>query len=112
MGGYLGQPLYSRVLVSRIRPSSPHVEFPRDYLMDEGLLLLLQQRDQFLLGADVAPDASVGVVEEACDGSLLHERWERDRQVLQLCAVDMHDSNPASHGSLLRGDRTTVHDVS
>ena len=37
------------------------------------LPLLLQQRDQLLLGADVALDAPVGVVEVADDGGLLGE---------------------------------------
>ena len=48
----------------------------RNGLVDDGLLLLLQQRDQLLLGADVAPDAPVGVVEEADDGGLFGERGE------------------------------------
>ena len=34
------------------------------------LPLLLQQRDQLLLGSDVALDAPVGVVEVADDGGL------------------------------------------
>ena len=44
------------------------VDLARDGLVDDGLLLLLQQRNQLLLGADVAPDAPVGVVEEPDDG--------------------------------------------
>ena len=46
------------------------IEAARDGAVDDGLLLLLQQRDQLLLGADVAPDAPVGVVEEADDCGL------------------------------------------
>ncbi|HEX3529258.1 MAG TPA: hypothetical protein VH988_19550 [Thermoanaerobaculia bacterium] len=38
--------------------------------MNDGLLLLVQQCDQLLLGANVAPDTAVGVVEEADDGGL------------------------------------------
>ena len=44
------------------------VEAAGDGLVDDGLLLLGQQFDQPLLGADVAPDAAVGVVEVADDG--------------------------------------------
>ncbi len=46
------------------------VEATGDGLVDDGLLLLVQQRDQLLLGADGAPEAPVGVVEEADDGEL------------------------------------------
>ena len=46
------------------------VEATSDGLVDDGLLLLVQQRDQLLLGADSAPDAPVYVVEEADDGGL------------------------------------------
>ena len=51
------------------------IDLASDGLVDEGLLLLLQQGDQLLLGADVAPDAPVGVVEEADDGGLFRDRW-------------------------------------
>ena len=50
--------------------TGPDIDLARDRLVDDGLLLLLQQRDQLLLGADVAPDPPVGVVEEA-------RRWRR-----------------------------------
>jgi len=47
------------------------VEATGDGAVDDGLLLLLQQLDQLLLGADVAPDPPVRVVEEADDRGLL-----------------------------------------
>ena len=40
--------------------------------MDDGLLLLFQERDQLLLGADVALDTVVDMIEEADDGVLLN----------------------------------------
>ena len=52
------------------------VEAAGDGLADDGLLLLLQQRDELPLGADVAPDAPVDVVQVADDGGLLGEGWE------------------------------------
>ncbi len=55
------------------------VEAAGDGAVDDGLLLLLQQLDQLLLGANVAPDASVCVVEEADDGGLFRKRWKRKR---------------------------------
>ena len=64
------QPFHARRLVGRKGPAGADVDLARNGLVDDGLLLLLQQRDQLLLGADVAPDAPVGVVEEADDGSL------------------------------------------
>jgi hypothetical protein len=48
-----------------------------DGAVDDGLLLLLQQLDQPLLGADEAPDLAVGVIEEADDGCLFGGRWEK-----------------------------------
>ena len=62
------------------------VEAAGDGAVDDGLLLLLQQLDQLLLGADVAPDPPVRVVEEADDGGLFGEGWEG---AVGLIAVDM-----------------------
>ena len=71
----LSDPLDAGGLVGRVGLAGSDVDPARDGLVDDGLLLLLQQRDQLLLGADVAPDAPVRVVEEADDASLLGERW-------------------------------------
>ena len=72
--GTVPQPLHARGLVGRIGLAGADVDLARNGLVDDGLLLLLQQRNQLLLGADVAPDAPVGVVEEADDGGLFRER--------------------------------------
>ena len=55
------------------------VEAAGDGAVDDGLLLLLQQLDQLLLGADVAPDPPVRVVEKADDGGLFREGWDGKR---------------------------------
>ncbi|MGH8564556.1 MAG: hypothetical protein ACREXW_10915 [Gammaproteobacteria bacterium] len=52
------------------------VEAARYGAVDDRLLLLLQQLDQLLLGADVAPDAPVRVVEEVDDGGLFRDGWD------------------------------------
>ena len=52
------------------------VEAAGDGPVDDGLLLLLQELDQLLLGADVAPDPPVRVVEEPDDGGLFGEGGE------------------------------------
>ena len=70
---HLPQPFHAGGLVSRIGLAGADVHFSRDGLVDEGLLLLLQQRDQLLLGADVALDAAIRMVEVADDGGLLGE---------------------------------------
>ncbi len=49
------------------------VETTGDGAVDEDLLLLLQQLDQLLLGANVALDSSVDVVQEAGNGELFGE---------------------------------------
>ena len=70
--------LHTGVLVRRVRPTRPNVDPTRDGLLDDGLSLFLQHGDQLLLGADVAPDAPVDVIEEADDGNLFRERWHTD----------------------------------
>ena len=52
------------------------VEAAGDGLVDDGLFLFVEQRDEFFLGADGAVDATVFVVEEAEDGGLFFWRGE------------------------------------
>ena len=73
MIGHFRKPLHAGGLVGRVGPAGADVDPARDGAVDEDLLLLLQQLDQLLLGADIAPDAPVGVVEIADDGGLLGE---------------------------------------
>src|SRR5680860_1370778 len=68
---HVPQPLHAGGLEAHIG-----IEAAGDGTVDDGLLLLLQQLDQLLLGADVAADAAVGVVEEADDGGLFGEGRE------------------------------------
>jgi len=71
---HVPHPLYAGGLEADIR-----VEAASDGAVDDGLLLLLQQLDQLLLGVDVAPDPPVRVVEEANNSGLFWEGWKRDR---------------------------------
>ena len=80
---YLSQPLHARILVGRIGLAGSDVGPARDSLVDDGLLLFLQQSNQFLLRTDVAPDASVNLIKKADDGSLLRERRNTDFQCPQ-----------------------------
>ncbi|MCY4528443.1 MAG: hypothetical protein OXD46_05355, partial [Chloroflexi bacterium] len=57
--------------------------------VDDGLPLLLQQGDEPLLGADVAADAVVDVVEVADDGALFGEGWEGDVTISDDLAVEI-----------------------
>ena len=65
MRRHIAQPLHARGLEADIG-----IEASGNREVDDGLLLLLQQLDQRLLGADVAPDPSVHVVKESNDGGL------------------------------------------
>lgn len=49
---------------------------PRHRPMDDGLLLLLKERDEFLLGLDIPPNLPVGMIQKPHDGGLLCERWK------------------------------------
>ena len=75
MRRHIPQPLDAGGLVGRVELAGADVDPAGDGLVDDGLPLLLQQRDQLLLGADVAPNAPVGVIKEADHASLLGERW-------------------------------------
>ena len=63
---HVAEPLHARGLEADVR-----IEAAGDGTVDDGLLLLVQERDQLSLGADVAPNAPVGVVEKADDCGLL-----------------------------------------
>ena len=62
MRRHVPEPLHAGGLVGRVGPAGADVHLARHGLVDNGLLLLLQQRDQLLLGADVAPNAPFGRV--------------------------------------------------
>ena len=72
---HIPQPLHAGGLEADVG-----IEAAGDGAVDDGLLLLLQQLDQLLLGADVTPDPPVRVVEEADDGGLFGEGWEGPRR--------------------------------
>ena len=74
---HIAQPLDDGGLVGRVGLAGADVDPARDGLVDDSLLLLLQQRDQLLLGADVAPNAPVGVIEKAGDDGLFRQRRYR-----------------------------------
>ena len=80
------QPLHSGGLEADVG-----VEAARDGTVDEGLLLLLQQRDQLLLGADVAPNAPIGMVEEADDGGLFGKGWKYGSNLSNFAFTDSWD---------------------
>ena len=63
------------------------VNLARHGLVDESLLLLLQQRNQLLLAADVAPHAPIGVVEEADDAGLFRDRGTK-KGISRIRAID------------------------
>src|SRR5436309_3404727 len=77
---HIPQPLHTRRLKADVG-----VEATSDGAVDDGLLLSLQQLDQLLLSADVAPDPPVDVVEEPDDGGLFGGRWDEERHLTQSC---------------------------
>ena len=74
---HVPQPLNAGGLVGRIGLTGADIDAARDGLVDDGLLLLVQQRNQLILRPVEAPDAPVGVVEEANDGGLFGEGRNR-----------------------------------
>src|SRR5579871_2019073 len=87
---HVPEPLHPRRLEPNVR-----IEPAGDGAVDDGVLLLLQERDQFLLGSDVAPDPSVRVVEEADNGGLILWRgtWERSFEKPLVRQLEARDPN-------------------
>ena len=86
---HVAQPLHAGGLEADVG-----VEAAGDGAVDDGLLLLLQQLDQLLLGADVAPDPPVHVVEEADDGGLFGEGWDDRMDGAELRRVKPVEAAP------------------
>ena len=99
MDGHVPQPRKSRVPVGRIASARSDIDLAHDGLVDDGLLLLLQQLDQPFLGADVALDTPVGVVEEAGDGGLLFDGWEGKRGSQKRLIGHLQPRDPDALGS-------------
>ena len=57
MRRHVSQPLHAGGLAGRVGLAGSDIDLARDVLVDDGLLLLLQELDQLLLGADVALNA-------------------------------------------------------
>ena len=79
-----------------------------DGLVDGGLLLLLQQRDELPLGGDVAPDAPVHVVQIPHDGGLLGEGWEGNLNGLDARVSKAVSCNAIRPHVKLIGNRLTL----
>ena len=67
---HVTKPLHARGFQADVR-----TEAAGDRTVDDGLPLLVQERDQLPLAIDTAPDATVGVVEEANDGRTFGPGW-------------------------------------
>ena len=76
MPRHLPQPLHTRILVFRVRLAGANIDPARDGVIHDDLFLLLQQRNQLLLGADLTLNAAGSVVQEADDGGLFGEGWK------------------------------------
>ena len=88
MGWHIPQPLDTGRLVGRVELAGADVDPARDGLVDDGLLLLLQQRDQLLLSAAVAPNAPVGMIEETDHGGLFGERGDKTLQTTEIVGIE------------------------
>lgn len=84
MRRYLSESVHTGVLVRRVGPAGADVDLDGDSAVDEGLLVLLQEFNQLLLGADVAPYPPVHVIEEADDGGLFGEGGHQQRIIPDL----------------------------
>ncbi len=89
---HIPQPLDTGGLVGRVGPAGASIDPARDGLVDDSLLLLLQQRDQLLLGVDISLDAPVSMVEESGDGGLFGEGGNNCFETVKVICIQ---SEPA-----------------
>ncbi len=68
MRRHILQPLDVGGPVGRVGPAGADVDTTCHGFVDDGLLLLLQKRNQLLFGADLAVDPAIDVIEEAGNG--------------------------------------------
>ncbi len=73
MRRHLPEPFHAGVLERNIG-----IEPAGDGTVDDGLFLLVEERDQLPLGPDGATEPAVGVIEETDDGGLFGKRWKRE----------------------------------
>lgn len=91
---HVAQPLYAGVFETDVG-----IDAAGDGVVDDGLILLLQPLDQRLLGADVAPNPPVHVVEKVDDGGLFGEGWQKRFESIKIICVQAQAAldNPCRH---------------
>lgn len=90
MRRHIAKPLHAGRLERDVR-----LEPAGDGAVDDGLLLLVEERDQPALRLDGAADAAIGEIEESDDGGLLGERrnseLECSKPIFRYCRVGNTD---------------------
>src|SRR5512132_4110105 len=79
--------------------------------MDDGLLLLVQKRDELPLGGDVAPDASVSMAEKPDDSRLFARRGDRYTKSAKLLSREMRNGRLVIDSVEPARRRDRAHDV-
>lgn len=75
------------------------VETTGDGTVDNGLLLLVQQSNQFPLGTDKAVDFPIRVVQKSHDGGLFVGRWEERFDAAKIIRIKPETAFDYSGGS-------------
>ena len=81
---HLAQPLHAGIFVVWVGPTGADIYLTGNGLVDEGLLVLFQQLDPLLPGANGAPYPPVHVIEKTHDRGLLGEGWNRNFNLRKL----------------------------
>ena len=84
---HIPQPLHARGLEADVG-----IDAAGHGSMDDGLLLLVQQRYQFLFGSDVAPDSPVRMGDKTNNGRLFWKRRERQLDRIEIVGVKPPES--------------------
>lgn len=89
---------FSTVCQTRSLHGHIRIEAAGDSAVDDGLLLLVQQRDQLPLCPNEPVNAPVRVVEEADDGRLIIRRWQRQPLVAKHLKTEIRRPFPNAAG--------------
>ena len=89
-------PLHAGVLVRRVGPTGADIGPAGHGVVDEGLLLFLEQRDQLLLRPNCPPSPAVRMIDEPCDCTLFCGRGKWNAEGSECARGEFGKRRPLS----------------
>ena len=85
---HVSQPRYTGRFVGGVRPAGSDIDLAGNGLVDNGLLHLLQQYNQPMLGSEVTLDSAVGLAEESGHSRLFRKGRNRHDSPIGFVSVE------------------------